>query len=89
MLKRIAGLLAVLISMAMPMVASPASAEVFYPWCALYKDGGGGATNCGFVTVAQCRAAISGAGGMCYENPADPRPGDRPVKIRKTHRKQH
>ena len=33
-----------------------------YKWCAV--DGGGG-TNCGFVTIEQCRASISGMGGSC------------------------
>ena len=33
-----------------------------YKWCAV--DSGGG-TNCGFVTVEQCRASISGMGGFC------------------------
>lgn len=52
---------------------APAKAEVEYPWCAQYTgpDGDGG-TNCGFTTLAQCRATISGIGGYCYENPAYP-----------------
>jgi len=65
-------------------VSSPAAAEVWYPWCAHYsaEDGDGG-TNCGFVTIAQCRAAVSGVGGGCYQNPIDaPR---EPIKIRKRH----
>src|SRR5512143_3840878 len=33
-----------------------------YRWCAV--DGGGG-TNCGFVSVDQCRTSISGMGGFC------------------------
>ena len=31
-------------------------------WCANYRAGG---QNCGFATMAQCRAAISGVGGFC------------------------
>jgi len=31
-------------------------------WCAV--EGGGG-TNCGFVSVEQCRTSISGLGGFC------------------------
>ena len=38
------------------------------PWCALYGDKGG-ATNCGFFTFEQCRAAVSGNGGFCQANP--------------------
>jgi len=34
-------------------------------WCAQYNFQGG-ATNCGFQTYEQCRAAISGNGGSCY-----------------------
>jgi hypothetical protein len=39
-----------------------------YPFCASYNDETG-ATNCGFSTMEQCRAAISGAGGFCGINP--------------------
>ena len=27
-----------------------------YPWCAFYSGDGGGGTNCGFLTLEQCRA---------------------------------
>ena len=43
-----------------------------YRWCAEYAgggNGGGGGTNCYFVTIEQCRAAISGNGGFCVPNP--------------------
>ena len=41
-----------------------------YRWCADYTVLGGiGARNCYFITLAQCRATISGVGGMCVENP--------------------
>ena len=33
-----------------------------YKWCAIESGGG---TNCGFATVEQCRATISGMGGSC------------------------
>jgi hypothetical protein len=40
-----------------------------YPWCAEYwGDRGGGGTNCGFLTLEQCRAAVSGVGGYCEPN---------------------
>jgi len=40
-----------------------------YRWCAEYGGfRGGGATNCYFVTLQQCRAAISGVGGFCRPN---------------------
>ena len=37
-----------------------------YRWCAIYRARG--ATNCYFVTLDQCRAAISGLGGFCQPN---------------------
>lgn len=40
-----------------------------YPWCAVYGDNeGAGGTNCGFLTIEQCRATISGIGGSCEPN---------------------
>ena len=45
------------------------SAAQTYPWCGEYASDDGGGTNCGFSTLEQCRAAISGNGGMCYQNP--------------------
>ena len=48
-------------------IAPPAKAEIQYPWCAVYNMKGGG-TNCGFSTLKQCRAAISGIGGSCEPN---------------------
>ena len=47
-------------------VARPAAANE-YPWCADYSIKGG-ATNCGFSTLEQCRATVSGIGGMCRRN---------------------
>jgi len=38
-----------------------------YPWCAQYASPG--SINCGFSTEQQCRAALSGNGGYCAENP--------------------
>ena len=46
--------------------AETASADP-YRWCAQYGRKSG-ATNCYFVTLAQCRAAISGNGGFCTPN---------------------
>jgi hypothetical protein len=39
-----------------------------YPWCAQYGGTFGG-SNCGFTTIRQCRATVSGIGGYCYKNP--------------------
>jgi hypothetical protein len=47
--------------------ATCASAEIYYPWCANYGDGGG--SNCGFSTHEQCMATVNGTGGFCDPNP--------------------
>ena len=54
---------------ALGLVASipAANAEITYPWCAQYGDRG--MRNCGFSTLEQCRAAVSGNGGYCEQNP--------------------
>jgi hypothetical protein len=39
-----------------------------YPWCAQYSGDVGG-ENCGFSTMQQCQATVSGIGGYCYQNP--------------------
>lgn len=55
-----------------------ADAGAVYPWCALY--GYYGVTNCGFYTLAQCQAAVSGNGGFCQRNGfyAGPAPDEAP-----------
>jgi Protein of unknown function (DUF3551) len=47
---------------------APSKAEVTYPWCAEYNNDHGG-KNCGFATLEQCRATVSGIGGFCERNP--------------------
>jgi Protein of unknown function (DUF3551) len=46
-------------------IGSPAQAQN-YPWCADYA--GFGSQNCGFTTLQQCQAALSGNGGFCNAN---------------------
>lgn len=53
-----------------PQAIGVALAGIEYPWCAVYRESTVGATNCGFSTLSQCRATISGVGGMCTPNPA-------------------
>jgi hypothetical protein len=53
--------------LAVGLTSAPAAAQE-YPWCAYY-DQEGTVTNCGFVTIEQCRATVSGVGGYCGENP--------------------
>jgi hypothetical protein len=52
----------------LPVLATPARAEIEYPWCAQYGGGDSGGRNCGFSTIEQCRATISGMGGFCEPN---------------------
>lgn len=47
---------------AAPMLGGSASGQSAR-WCAIYSAGGG--TNCGFVSIDQCRASVSGVGGVC------------------------
>ena len=39
-----------------------------YPWCAVYSGEMSGASNCGFLTLQQCRETVSGIGGSCEPN---------------------
>ena len=39
-----------------------------YRWCGVYSGDAGGASNCGFLTIEQCRATVSGIGGFCEPN---------------------
>ena len=62
-------------------LAAPARAEIYYPWCARYGGGmGGGGSNCGFSTIEQCRATVSGIGGFCERNSFYTGPAERPAK---------
>jgi hypothetical protein len=46
---------------------APAQADP-YRWCGVYGGDAAAITNCYFVTIAQCRMAISGNGGYCVPN---------------------
>ena len=61
------GLVLAALAVATLAASSPSYAQE-YPWCAEYGGRGGGGTNCGFVTYEQCRAALSGNGGICTRN---------------------
>jgi hypothetical protein len=82
-------LLAVLFVIAAASFAGTANADP-YRWCADYGGGDrGGGVNCGFVTLEQCRATVSGAGGYCVPNPfydgvpfGEPRPAKRAKRPR-------
>src|SRR5690349_15596206 len=73
---------------------STANAEAEIRWCSISDEG---ASNCSFVAVAQCLAAVSGAGGYCMReaqlSDSEPRAVDRstseakrPVKNQRQHR---
>lgn len=50
-------------------VLSPRAEAQNYPWCANYgSPSGEGGTNCGFTTLQQCLATVSGIGGSCDRN---------------------
>jgi hypothetical protein len=53
-----------------------------YRWCAQYAGRSGG-TNCYFVTLAQCQAAISGNGGFCRVNGFYTGPEAAPRRVRR------
>jgi hypothetical protein len=79
----------VLFTLVVASAVEPARADP-YRWCADYGGGrGGGSSNCYFVTLEQCRAAISGNGGFCRENGFyDGRPVTTPEDAVRTTRKR-
>ena len=54
-----------------------------YPWCADYA--GFGSQNCGFTTIQQCQAALSGNGGFCNANTQYVSPTASPVSRARNH----
>lgn len=60
-----------------------------YKWCAQYGGRDGGARNCGFLTLEQCRATISGAGGFCEPNQFYTGPSEEQRPVRKRHRENN
>jgi hypothetical protein len=55
-----------MLALALATVLEPATVRAYdlpydpYPWCAVYSDDAGGASNCGFL--------LSGIGGFCEPN---------------------
>lgn len=71
-------MVAALIAVPTLLIQAPANALPYdpYPWCANYGGDASGASNCGFLTLEQCRATVSGIGGFCEHNQFyNPRPG--------------
>ena len=79
--------IAALFLIAVATVAEPAKADP-YRWCALYGSfGGGGVESCWYLTIEQCRAAISGLGRFCKESAwYDGRPVSTDAPLSKPHR---
>jgi Protein of unknown function (DUF3551) len=70
---------------ALAALARPVAA-IEYPWCAQYGGDDGGGRNCGFSTIEQCMATVSGIGGGCERNLFYNGPAERPAKrMRKSH----
>ena len=64
--------------------ASARLASAGEAWCAYYDAW---TYNCGFVTLQQCLATISGVGGICKPNPyGPPSAGVEPRRTRKAPR---
>lgn len=59
-----------------------AQAERYWPWCAYYDAL---TYNCGFATLQQCIATVSGVGGECRQNvyPAPPPYSEAPRRPRR------
>ena len=64
-MKRLSLLIGILVATAAMEMAAQAQN---YPWCAQYAGAGGGATNCEFVSYAQCMQTLQGMGGFCVQN---------------------
>ena len=72
-------LIALLATMLLGTIEPSAARE--YPWCAFY---GPSTRNCGFVSLEQCRATITGIGGYCGQNPLY-QPGPQPRSRRQSY----
>jgi maltoporin len=59
------GAAAIAAAMFAPLAATPARAEVEYPYCGYARLGAG---SCTFATLEQCQAFIAGTGGRCERN---------------------
>ena len=60
-------------AVALPVTLSNAPANALpydpYPGCADYSARNRGGSNCGFLTIEQCWATVSGIGGFCRAQP--------------------
>ncbi len=87
------GAFVALAALALTPLLGPAAHADPYRWCAHFHNSRGGgefANECYYVTLKQCRDAISGVGGTCEPNPFyDGRPVvdeySRPQRARRPH----
>ena len=87
-MSKLYSLLLALSALTMCVVLMPSAGRADpYKWCAIYSGGrGGGGSNCGFLTLEQCRATVSGIGGFCQVNQFYTGPAEARVKrTRKRH----
>lgn len=83
--------LAIFTVLAVGAAADPARADP-YRWCAVYGGNDGGGSSCSFITLEQCRSAVSGLGGFCepnqfYDGRPVVTPEDLPVRSRPSGRR--
>ena len=88
-MRRLCSVLFALTAMAALDVFTPSAGQAEpYPWCAQYSGGrGGGGRNCGFATLEQCRATVSGIGGFCEPNLFYTGRAERPAKRTRKHKR--
>jgi hypothetical protein len=55
------------VAIAAALACAPAPAQA--QWCASVQGPDGGFVTCGYKSWQQCRAALSGQGGICYPDP--------------------
>ena len=76
----------VMVGLAASALFAPGNAQAdSYKWCAVLNMGDA-TYNCGFVTLEQCRATVSGGGGFCELNQFYNEPGRKPAKTARTRR---
>jgi Protein of unknown function (DUF3551) len=56
------------VAIALTLAGAPAPAQA--QWCASVQGPDGGFVSCGYANWQQCRAALSGQGGICHRDPA-------------------
>jgi hypothetical protein len=87
-LRRLCSVFIVLTTLAALDVFTPSAGQAEpYPWCAQYGGRGSGGRNCGFATLEQCRATVSGIGGFCEQNLFYTGPAQRSVKRARKHKR--